>query len=171
MLNKFQSISPEELSGNFIKRIGRQWFLLASGGLQRNNMLTGSWGEVGMLFHKPVFTVFVRENRYTLQLLDSNEYFTVNFFGEGFRETLQFCGTRSGRDLDKVRESGLTVFEPVPGVIGFQEADEVVVCRKIQRFVFDPEQLLDEQLKRQYQAGVLHIGFTGIIEQLLIAEK
>lgn len=168
-MNRFHPITPEEIPGNIITRISREWFLLSTGPQPGCNMLTGSWGLMGTLWHRPVFTVFVRSGRYTRELLDRYDGFCLNFFGEGFRETLQFCGTRSGRDVNKVRESGLTVFEPEPGLSAFQEAELVLVCRKLYRMEMDPSLLLDSALQQQFGGGDPHIAYTGSIDLVLSA--
>ena len=42
------------------------------------NTMTIGWGTLGIEWGKPIFTAFVRESRYTKELLDQNPEFTVN---------------------------------------------------------------------------------------------
>ncbi len=88
--------------------------LLTAGAAGRVNPMTIGWGTLGIQWATPIFTVFVRENRFTRQLLDQNPEFTISApQGEGAREILSLCGTKSGRELDKIAAAGLTLAEPV----------------------------------------------------------
>ena len=83
--------------------------LLASIGKNgENNIMTIGWGLIGVLFRKPTFIVAVRKSRHTYKLLNETGVFTVNVPGEGMAEALDFCGTKSGRDVDKFKEMNLT---------------------------------------------------------------
>jgi flavin reductase (DIM6/NTAB) family NADH-FMN oxidoreductase RutF len=76
----------------------------------RANSMTIGWGEVGIIWSRPVFTVLVRRSRYTYDCLLSADSFTVNVPSTGqLEEELLFCGTKSGRDLDKAAACGLTL--------------------------------------------------------------
>ncbi len=74
------------------------------------NLMTIGWGQVGIVWSRPVFTVFVRPNRYTFECLQAANGFTVSVPRHGeLADALTLCGTRSGRDLDKLDASGLHV--------------------------------------------------------------
>lgn len=74
------------------------------------NAMTIGWGEMGIVWSRPVFTVLVRHSRYTYSCLQSSESFTVNVPGPNtLKEELLFCGTKSGSDIDKVAACGLTL--------------------------------------------------------------
>lgn len=74
------------------------------------NAMTIGWGEMGIVWSRPVFTVLVRQSRYTYSCLQSSESFTVNVPGPNtLEEELLFCGTKSGSDVDKVAACGLTL--------------------------------------------------------------
>lgn len=74
------------------------------------NAMTIGWGEMGTVWSRPVFTVLVRQSRYTHSCLQSSESYTVNVPGPNtLKEELLFCGTKSGRDIDKVAACGLTL--------------------------------------------------------------
>ena len=77
------------------------------------NPMTIGWGQVGIVWRRAVFTVLVRRSRYTHGCLLHSEEFTVNVPPLGqLKEELLFCGTKSGRDVDKSAELNLS---PVPG--------------------------------------------------------
>lgn len=74
------------------------------------NTMTISWGTLGIEWNKSIFTVFVRESRFTKQLLDANPEFTISMpHGPFDPKILGFCGSKSGRDVNKIKELGLTL--------------------------------------------------------------
>ena len=74
------------------------------------NTMSVSWGALGIEWAKPVFTVYVREHRYTKYLLDNNPEFTVNIpLGDFNKKIIGIAGTKSGRDTDKIKDIGLTL--------------------------------------------------------------
>jgi len=86
--------------------------LLTAGGGGRANPMTIGWGTLGIEWGTPIFIAFVRQNRFTRQLLDQNPEFTISApQGEGAREILSLCGTKSGRELDKVFRGDWNAFE------------------------------------------------------------
>ena len=126
----FKKINISELSFNPFEKIGKEWMLLTGGNAENFNTMTASWGQLGVLWNKNVFTCYIRPNRYTYEFVDNGESFTVSFFSEEYRKALSFCGSHSGRDCDKVKETGLTPVE-IDGCMTFEEADMVFVCRKL----------------------------------------
>ena len=125
----FEQIDPKSLDQNVFSLIGDQWMLLTAGTGEKCNTMTASWGGLGVLWGKPVATVYIRPQRYTLEFVEREEKFTLAFFGEEYRKALALCGSKSGRDIDKVKESGFTV-ETADGAPYFAQADLVLVCRK-----------------------------------------
>ena len=92
-MSEFKQISPEQITRSPFTLIGKDWALLTGGTPEKCNPMTVSWGGVGILWNKPVATVYVRPQRYTLGLLNENEQFTLCFFAEGtHRSTLAYCG-------------------------------------------------------------------------------
>ena len=105
--------------------------LLTAGDRDRCNTMTIGWCQLGTLWHMPVCTVYVRPERYTYQFMEEQDYFTVSVLPEREKQTLRICGTKSGRDLDKVKECGLTVCYGAGDAPFFDEAELVLVCKKI----------------------------------------
>lgn len=126
----FKKIDISELSFNPFGKIGKEWMLLTGGSMENFNTMTASWGQLGVLWNKNVLTCYIRPSRYTYEYIEKGESFTASFFGEEYRQALSFCGSHSGRDCDKVGETGLTPVE-TDGCVSFGEADLVLVCRKI----------------------------------------
>jgi flavin reductase (DIM6/NTAB) family NADH-FMN oxidoreductase RutF len=74
------------------------------------NTMTIGWGSIGYCWGKPVFMVMVRDSRYTYELIEKSDEFTVSIPLKGqLKEALKFCGTKSGRDYDKFSESSLSI--------------------------------------------------------------
>ncbi|MBR5683837.1 MAG: flavin reductase [Ruminococcus sp.] len=126
----FRKIDISELSFNPFDKIGKQWMLLTGGNSEKYNTMTASWGQLGVLWNKNVLTCYIRPNRYTYSFIEKEECFTASFFGEEYRKALSFCGSHSGRDCDKAKETGLTPAE-IDGCMSFAEAELVLVCRKL----------------------------------------
>lgn len=97
------------------------------------NSMTISWGTLGIEWATPIFTVFVRENRYTKQLLEKNPEFTINVpYGTFDTKILGICGTKSGRTIDKIKELNLTLVTPSTiSVPAIKELPLTLECRII----------------------------------------
>jgi len=117
----------DSLACNPFRMIGKEWYLLTAGTLEDYNTMTASWGAMGEMWGVPSFHCVVRTNRYTLKYLDANDLFTVSFFDIGYKPALSFCGSNSGRDCDKAKETGLQPME-VGGSVTFAQARRVLVC-------------------------------------------
>jgi flavin reductase (DIM6/NTAB) family NADH-FMN oxidoreductase RutF len=108
----FVKISPKEL-GNAMKMIGTEWMLItvkdeAQG---RANAMTASWGCMGVLWNKSVCVCFIRPQRHTYGLVEAEDRISISFLPEKYRDALRICGTKSGRDTDKLAEAGLTSYD------------------------------------------------------------
>ena len=160
-------IDPKQIANNPFSMIGDQWMLITAGSAESCNTMTASWGGVGVLWNAPVATCYVRPQRYTKQFLDREDYFTLTFFGEEYRKALSLCGTKSGRDVDKVKECGFTVKTAACGAPYFEEAELVIVCRK--RYVqdFDPAAIPADVKEKQYPNQDYHTMYIGEIVEVL----
>ena len=147
---------------NPFKKIGQEWFLLTSGTENSFNTMTASWGSMGILWAKPVFTASVRTSRHTLKFMEENEYFSICFFDEANRSDLKYCGAHSGRDVNKMEHTKLTPAF-LEGVPAFEEAKTIFLCRKLFRSEMTESNFLDKSLLDFYQKDGFHISFTGEI--------
>lgn len=97
------------------------------------NAMTIAWGMLGVEWRKPIFVAFVREGRFTRQQLDKHGEFTVNIpYGAYDPQILTFCGSKSGRTLDKIKELGLTLETPVTiSVPGIKELPFTLECKVV----------------------------------------
>ena len=151
------------LTLNPFERLHKQWALLAAGNAESFNMMTVSWGALGVIWQKPSCTVYVRGSRYTKEFIDNSEYFTLSFLKDGNRETLSLLGSQSGRDIDKMKQSGLApVF--MNGCPTFAESELVLVCRKVYSVPMPLENFYDPSIaKANYPDGDTHVQYIGEI--------
>ena len=164
----FGRIDPKELNQNVFSMIGEQWMLVTAGTAERCNTMTASWGGLGVLWGKPVATVYIRPQRYTLEFVEREDCFTLSFFGEEYRKALALCGSKSGRDVDKVKECGFTVAGAACGAPYFEEAGLVLVCKKAYGQDMDPTHFLDGELDgKWYPEKDYHRIFIGEIVEVL----
>ena len=101
-----EKIKPEDLSINPFTLIGKEWMLISAGTEQKYNMMTASWGALGVFWGKNVASVYIRPQRYTLEFVNEQEYYALNFFEDSYKKALAYCGAHSGRDVDKARRAG-----------------------------------------------------------------
>jgi flavin reductase (DIM6/NTAB) family NADH-FMN oxidoreductase RutF len=126
-------------------------FLVAVDRDGKVNPMTIGWGEVGIVWGRPVFTVLVRRSRYTHGCLLSSQDFTVNVPGPGrLKEALLFCGTKSGREMDKAAKCGLTyapakyVKTPIIEACSLHYECRILVRRQLDRADFASPEVLKE---------------------------
>ncbi|OGW41602.1 MAG: flavin reductase [Nitrospirae bacterium GWD2_57_9] len=166
---EFREIIPERVKDNPFALIGKDWMLITAGVPGKFNTMTASWGGLGVLWERKVAFCFIRPTRYTYEFMECTPRFTLSFFPEKHRAALTFCGSHSGRDRDKIKESGLTPVEHAD-VLYFSEAKVVLVCRKLYFQDIDPDRFLDKEIHTLYPQKDYHRMYVGEIEQCLINE-
>ena len=165
----FKKTDIYSLEFNPYKYISKDWFLVTSGNMAEYNTMTASWGQTGFIWRMPIFTTVIRTNRKTFELAEKNEYFTVSFLGEQYRDALNFCGSHSGRDCDKAKETGITP-EEFDGSVAFAEADMIFVCRKVYTQEMTEDSFTDKNLLEFYKNDPYHKSFTGEIVSVYVKE-
>ena len=139
-----------------IMRALRKGVLLTTKTHEKVNSMVISWGTLGIEWEKPIFTVFVRENRFTKEQLDKNPEFTINIpFGDYDKKIISICGTKSGHSMDKIKELGLTT-EPsnnisVPGI---KEFPLTLECRVIYKQKQNESSITEENRTKFYPQNV-----------------
>lgn len=156
-------ISPSSITLNPFERIGVDWCLISAGTKDSFNTMTASWGGVGILWGVPTATCYIRPQRYTKQFVDRESMFTLTFFPEGYKDALSLCGTVSGRDHNKPAQAGITpIF--TDGTVTFEEANLVLVCRKLYAQKMHEDCFIDKALfKTHYPSNDLHTIYIGEI--------
>ena len=146
-----------------------QWGLATAGTLEDYNTCTIAWGTLGTIWGRSICTVFINELRYTNEFMRDNEYFTVSFFPESYREDLELLGRESGRDGNKVAKTKLKVAntsltpKPLGNSVTFQQAKLTFLCQKLYEGPFQREGLAEMVRGGIYQSWEPHWMFVGEI--------
>ena len=128
---KLHSVELQTLTPEVLQVFGAQPPLLTAGDRDGCNTMTIGWCQMGRLWNLPMCTVYVRPERHTFSFMESKEYFTVSVLPSEQKKTVAFCGANSGRDVDKIASCGLTVRYGAGDAPFFDEAEWVLVCRKL----------------------------------------
>jgi flavin reductase (DIM6/NTAB) family NADH-FMN oxidoreductase RutF len=155
-----------EYTTDVLSVFDKKWALLTAGDSTNFNTMTISWGGLGTIWGKPVATVYVRTSRYTHDYMDSNEFFTVSFYPEEYKQILGVLGSKSGRDMDKMSGSGLTPVSAGESVT-FKEAEITLVCRKIFKQQLDVANMPAEVAKTMYEGQAPHDMYIGEIVDII----
>lgn len=159
----YKSISPDRIPGNIIKQLSESWSLITGGDDTGFNMMTASWGGLGHLYNKPVSFCFINPARRTYELMDKGDYYTISFYTEAYRDILNYCGSNSGRNTDKVAGSGLNPITMPSGSKAFSEAWLIIECKKMVSQSIAPDGMHDAELKQNWQGKETHKMFIGEI--------
>ncbi len=162
-----REISPYELNRNIFNTFAGEWLLLTAGNKKKFNSMTISWGGMGVVWNKLVSYIFVRPQTYTYQFIEDNQYLSICAFNSEYRNALKYCGTHSGRDVDKTKVTGLRAAfdEKAPYYI---QARLVFICRKIYMQDLNEESMLDNKFKEYYKDGDYHRMYVCEIVKVLV---
>lgn len=155
-----------EFTTDILSVFDKKWALLTAGDEDKFNPMTISWGGLGTIWGKPVATVYVRTSRYTHDFMDANEFFTVSFYPEEYRQILGVLGSKSGRDMDKINDSGLTPVKSGESV-SFAEAEVTLVCRKLFKQELKVENMPDDVARTMYEGQAPHDMYIGEIVDII----
>lgn len=143
---------------------GTQNALLTAGDKTGCNTMTIGWGQNGLVWGLPVCTVYVRPERYTYEFMESHDYFTLSILPESEKKAMALCGTKSGRDTDKIAACGLTLAYGAGDAPYFEQAELVLVCRKLYYQDIDPAHFLDQGIDgKWYPQKDYHRMYIGEI--------
>jgi len=168
MANGLHPIDPCLIKDNVFKLIGADWMLITAGSIRSFNTMTASWGAFGELWNKKISICFIRPVRHTYTFMEKADYYTLSFFDEKHRDVLKFCGSRSGRDVNKVAKTGITPVETESGAVYFDEARLVLECRKIYFSDLDPAHFLDSKIDNEYPQKDYHRMYIGEVIRCLV---
>jgi flavin reductase (DIM6/NTAB) family NADH-FMN oxidoreductase RutF len=155
-VNEFEIVPP------IMKKIQEGAFLTVTAKSQTNVMTIG-WALVGILWTKSVIMVAVRNSRHTFGLMEDADSFTVNVPMKDMQKELEFCGTMSGRAVDKFKECRLAtrkakkVSSPVLDIPGYHYE-----CRRLYKSALNPK-MLDKELEYLYPKKDYHTLYFGEI--------
>ena len=167
-----RSVDAFYYAGHICKALKPNGILLTTKVDDKVNTMTIGWGTLGVDWSRPMFIAYVRESRYTHEMLEKNGEFTVNIpMGDVDRKILAICGTKSGRDMDKIAELGLHLVESdhvsVPGI---RELPLTLECKVIYKEEQDLSRIPADIISRYYPEGDHHHVYYGQIVGAYIIE-
>ncbi len=166
-MHTFQPYPMDLIEFNPFTKIGKEWMLITAKDGEKINAMTASWGGIGVLWGKNTAFIFVRDSRYTKELIDNSDYFSLTFFDSSYKSALKYFGMVSGRKEDKFKTAKMNVnyYKEIPFI---DEGNLVICCRKMSAVPILPEHFLDPGIQKQWYAdGDLHTMYTGEIVQIL----
>ena len=175
-----RKIEVFDYAGEIMKRLAKG-VLLTTKANGKVNTMSISWGALGIEWNKPIFTTYVREGRFTRELLDANGEFTVNIPMDGSDLSLiGKCGSVSGRDTDKIAANNLTLVDgDLVSVPAIKEYPLTLECRIVYKQLQDKNAISEADKARFYPdlpstncAGNrdYHIAYFGEIVAAYIVE-
>lgn len=170
-MDNFKSSNPFSFYNELPLKINKNWLLICAGKYENYNMMTASWATFGILWNKPIAQIFVRPSRYTHDFLIQNDYFSINFFDSKYHDLLSLLGSKSGRNFNKMNIEQLTPINYNDKTIFFDEANEVLILKKIYFAKMDEKVIDDSVIKVFYPEGDFHTLFIGEILDYLIKSK
>ena len=171
MAMAFKEFEAKKLECNVFHKINDEWLLICAWDKDndRLNMMTASWGGFGILWHKEVCFLFVRPQRHTHKLLAEQDVFTVSVLPANLKDAHKICGKLSGRDLDKIRETGLSV-ETLDGVPTVAESELVFTVKKLYEDVLKKDGFIDHSLLKNYPIDDFHTVYVCEVQKVYVKE-
>ncbi|HHY05139.1 MAG TPA: flavin reductase family protein [Thermoanaerobacterales bacterium] len=166
-----KEVNIADVAPQILKQIEKGVFLTVKQGDNTNTMTIG-WGMLGRIWNRQIFMVLVRYSRYTYELIEKADSFTVSIPKYNtLEDALNICGTKSGRDIDKFKECNLTC-EPGKTVASpiIAECDIHVECKIIYKQPLDPEKIPEEIKKVHYKTQDYHVLYYGEIQKTFVRE-
>ena len=143
----FKQISPEEITDNVFTLVAKDFFVITAGKKDHFNSMVGSGGGFGVLFRKPTTWCIVRADRYTLELIQKEQTYTMSYFPSEYKKQMLFLGSKSGRDSEKMKEVELTSIQTPSGDIAFKEARLIIECKLTALTTANPNDFCTQEAK------------------------
>ena len=145
------------------KILGSTGLLLASGRPEKpTNAMAIGWGTLGKVWGRCMWVVLVRPSRFTYQVIEEADDFTVNVPGADLAKAVSYCGSHSGRDQDKLAKAGLGVAPGREVSSGIIEACPInYECQVVGKSDIVPELLVDTVKREFYAQGDYHRVYFG----------
>lgn len=165
----FRKVNVNDLEQNIFNEYENNWMIVsAKDPAGKINGMTVSWGALGRFWEKPAATIYIRQSRFTREFIDSQEYFTISMF-EGHKKELGLYGSKSGRNCDKLAESGMHLAE-LDGQPAYEESKCVLICRKMYQDDIRLEDLTDKQRADFYPDNDYHTMYIAEITACYVNE-
>lgn len=151
---------------NFASKIAKSALLTATKTDGSVNTMTVSWGGVGILWGREVAFVFVRPERYTFEFCENGDVMSLSFFDETKKDMLAYCGTKSGRDVDKFSTCGLE-YKRINDACVFEGAEVTVILKKLYADDIKENCFTTDIAKSFYQNGGYHKMYICEIKDII----
>ncbi|MEG1448291.1 MAG: flavin reductase family protein [Oscillospiraceae bacterium] len=168
-MRNLEPISTKDISYDINKMFSQELALLTVKNGDKINTMTIGWGSIGYIWKKDVLEIYVRPSRYTYELLENADCYSVSFFDISYKDKLLFCGKNSGRDVDKFTACNFDV-ENYNNVPYIAQARLVAICKKLYTANLDTNNFEEEYkylASDFYKDGDIHKIFIGEITSLL----
>lgn len=168
-----RKIDVWDYAGVICKALKPHGILLTTAVGDKVNTMTIGWGTLGVDWSRPVFIAYVRESRHTKQMLERNGEFTVNIpMGDLDKKIMGYCGTKSGRDTDKIADLGLHLVDSdVVSVPGIRELPLTLECKVLYKEEQDLSRIPADIIDRYYPNGDHHHVYYGEIVNAYLIEE
>ena len=143
----FRQISPEEISDNVFTLAGKDFFAITAGKEDHYNSMIGSGGGLAVLFKKPTTWCILRADRYTLEMIQKEQTYTLSYFPNEYKEQMLFLGSKSGRHSKKMKEVELISVQTPSGDMSFKEARLIIECKLTQITTPNPDDFYTQEAK------------------------
>ncbi|GHT20331.1 hypothetical protein FACS189429_8500 [Bacteroidia bacterium] len=145
----FKQIPPEDICEqyNAFTLFGKDFYLVTAGKENHYNSMTGSGGGLVLHFRKPATWCLFQSDRYTLELIQKEQTYTLSFFHEECKKQVLFLGSKSGRNSEKMNEVELTSIQTPLGNMTFKEAKLIIECKLTQITTANPEDFYSQEAK------------------------
>lgn len=161
-----KTVAPYD-SNEMFNMIDKDWMLITAKKDGQVNTMTASWGGFGSVWGRPVAFIFIRPQRFTKEFVEASENFSLSILKDGHRKELNYLGTISGRDEDKIANMGLEVLEK-NDIPYFKESKKVFLCKRLYRQEMLEECFIDDKLPtKHYPTKDFHIMYIAEIEEVL----
>lgn len=156
-----KEVSPEAITDNTFRLIGKGWMLVTAGTEASFNTMTAPWGGLGVLRDKKIGFCVIRPTRYAYAFMEKSEGFTSPFFQGTAQRCTDILRYEIRKDVNRVAETGLTHVFDKGGPYTFVGARLVTVCRKIYTQDIAPENFLDPESDKLYPKKDYHRMYVG----------
>lgn len=160
----FRQVAADKIPGNIIKLLNDAT-LITSGSGENVNVMAASWGGLGVFWEKPVSFCFLGAQRYSVTTMDKGDTYTISFYTEAYKDAIQYCGSTTGRNEDKIKGSGLTPIKTPSGATAFAEAWMIFECKKIIAQPLSQDAIADKtsDAAKKWNGKELHKMYIGEI--------
>lgn len=167
-MSTFRAIRPEDITENTFQLVGTDWMLVTAKRGGKVNTMTASWGGLGIMWGKPVAFVVIRPQRYTKEFVDASDMFSLTFFTNEYKKQLNYLGTVSGREEDKIANSRLTLVKDIDAPY-FEEGKLVLKVKKLFQQTLLKSGFLDQSLpSKWYSNEDYHELYIAEIKEVLV---